>query len=81
MVCVRVDDPAKIADGWDQLLSSDRPAVLEVITDPNVPPLPPHISFKMIVAYGKTLLKGDPDEMGIISSTWKSEMSTILVKT
>lgn len=74
---VRVDDPDKIADGWDQVLSADRPAVLEVITDPNVPPLPPHITFKMMKKYAETLLKGDPDEMGIISSTWKSEMSTI----
>lgn len=74
---VRVDDPEKIADGWDQVLSADRPAVLEVITDPNVPPLPPHITFKMMKKYAETLLKGDPDEMGIISSTWKSEMSTI----
>lgn len=74
---VRVDDPDKIADGWDQVLSANRPAVLEVITDPNVPPLPPHITFKMMKKYAETLLKGDPDEMGIISSTWKSEMSTI----
>ena len=74
---VRVDDPEKIADGWSQVLSADRPAVLEVITDPNVPPLPPHITFKMMKKYAETLLKGDPDEMSIISSTWKSEMSTI----
>jgi len=74
---IRVDDPDLISDGWDEALSADRPAVLEVITDPNVPPLPPHISFKMMVKYGQTLLKGDPDEWKIIKSTWKSEMSTI----
>jgi len=74
---IRVDDPDDIAAGWDEALSADRPTVLEVITDPNVPPLPPHISFKMMVKYGETLLKGDPDEWEIIKSSWKSEMSTI----
>lgn len=74
---IRVDDPEKISEAWDLALSADRPTVLEVITDPNVPPLPPHISFKMMVKYGETLLKGDPDEWDIIKSTWKSEMSTI----
>lgn len=74
---VRVDDPDLLSDAWDELLSADRPAVLEVITDPNVPPLPPHITFKMMKKYSETLLKGDPDEWGIIKSTWKSEMSSI----
>lgn len=74
---IRVDDPEKIADGWDRALSADRPTVLEVITDPNVPPLPPHITFKMMKKYAETLLKGDPDEWSIIKSTWKSEMSSI----
>jgi pyruvate dehydrogenase (quinone) len=74
---VFVNDPEKIGEAWDDVLSADRPAVLEVITDPDVPPLPPHISFEMMVKYSKTLLKGDPDEMKIIKSTWKSEMSTI----
>ncbi|MEO6814007.1 MAG: thiamine pyrophosphate-requiring protein [Ginsengibacter sp.] len=74
---IRIDDPDFISDGWDEALSADRPTVLEVITDPDVPPLPPHISFKMMVKYSETLLKGDPDEMRIIKSTWKSEMSTL----
>ena len=74
---VFVNDPEKISQAWDDALSADRPAVLDVLTDADVPPLPPHISFDMMVKYGKALLKGDPDEAGIIKSTWKSEMSTV----
>ena len=48
-----------------------------MITDPDVPPLPPHISFEMMVKYGETLLKGDPDELHIIKQTWKSELSSL----
>ncbi|MGH8227454.1 MAG: thiamine pyrophosphate-requiring protein [Steroidobacteraceae bacterium] len=41
-----VDDPARLADAWDEALSADRPVILECYTDPNVPPLPPHITLK-----------------------------------
>ncbi len=74
---IRVDDPEKIGDAWDTALNADRPTVLEMITDPDVPPLPPHISFEMMVKYAETLLKGDPDELHIIKQTWKSELSSL----
>src|SRR5665213_879172 len=74
---IKVDKEEDIVDAIERALSADRPTVLEVITDPNVPPLPPHITFKMMKKYSETLLKGDPDEWEIIKSTWKSEMSTI----
>ncbi|WP_309073836.1 thiamine pyrophosphate-requiring protein [Paenarthrobacter sp.] len=38
---IRVEDPAKLGDAWDYALSVDRPAVIEVLTDPNIPLLPP----------------------------------------
>ena len=41
-----VDDPEKIGAAWDEALAADRPVILEIYTDPNVPPLPPHITLK-----------------------------------
>ena len=41
-----VNDPEKIGAAWDEALSADRPVILEAYTDPNVPPLPPHITLK-----------------------------------
>ncbi|RBY81556.1 thiamine pyrophosphate-requiring protein [Blastococcus sp. TF02A-26] len=38
---IRVDDPAGLGSAWDQALAADRPVVLEVRTDPDVPLLPP----------------------------------------
>ncbi len=75
---VCIDDPDFIGEGWDEVLSADRPAVLEVITDPNVPTVPPHISFQQMVNFSKTLMKGDPDEAGIIRQTWKDVVQGIL---
>lgn len=68
---IKVDDPEKIGDAWDQALSADRPVLLEAIVDPDVPPMPPHITFDQMVKFSKTLLKGDAKEAGIINQTFK----------
>ena len=34
------------------------PCVLDVTTDPEVPPLPPHITFKQAKAFATTLSEG-----------------------
>jgi hypothetical protein len=34
-----------IVPDWDRALAADRPTLLEMVTDPNVPPLPPHITY------------------------------------
>ncbi|MDN4587115.1 thiamine pyrophosphate-requiring protein [Xenophilus aerolatus] len=39
-----VSSPEQVGPAWDEALHADRPVVLECRTDPNVPPLPPHIT-------------------------------------
>ncbi|HLR26683.1 MAG TPA: thiamine pyrophosphate-requiring protein [Fodinibius sp.] len=77
---IKVDDPDEISGAWDRALSSDRPVVLEAITDPDVPPLPPHIKFEQAVNYSKALLKGDSEEIGIIRQTFKDTLEEITSK-
>ena len=73
-----VDQPEQIGEAWDQALSSDRPVVLEACTDPNVPTLPPHITFSQAEAYAKALFKGDPEEIGLIKQTFKDAVESYL---
>ncbi len=75
---IKVDNPDKLGEAWDAVLSADRPALLEVVTDPNVATLPPHISFEQAVNFSKTLIKGDPDEYGIIKQTFKDVLQGVL---
>ncbi len=58
---ILVDDPAKIGAAWDAALREERPAVLEFITDPEVPPLPPHITLKQAQGFASAILKRDPE--------------------
>jgi pyruvate dehydrogenase (quinone) len=74
---IKVEDPDKLQDAWKAVLSADRPAVLEVVVDPDVPTTPPHITFDQMVKFSRTLLKGDPDESGIIGRTVKDVLADI----
>lgn len=68
---IRVDQPEQIADAWDRAIGADRPVVLEAYADPDVPPLPPHITFKQAKAYASAILQGDPDSADIIKASMK----------
>lgn len=68
---IKVDDPEKVGEAWQQALGADRPVLLEAVVDPNVPPMPPHITFDQMVKFTKTLIKGDAKEAGIINQTFK----------
>jgi pyruvate dehydrogenase (quinone) len=66
---IRVDHPDQIGPAWDEALAADRPVVLEAIVDPDVPPLPPHITIEEASAMARSLLKGDPDARGVVRQT------------
>ena len=75
---IRVDRPEAVGPSWDRALRADRPVVLEAITDPDVPPLPPHITVEQARKYASTLLRGDPDEAGIIRQTFHELLETVM---
>jgi len=68
---IALEDPEKISDAWDAALAADRPTIIDAKTDPNVPPLPPHISFAQAQAYLSSIVKGDPDAMAMVKQTTK----------
>jgi pyruvate dehydrogenase (quinone) len=72
---ISVDKPEDVGSAWDQALHADRPCVLEARTDPNVPPLPPHLTFEQAKAYASAVLKGDPDSWQMIKQTMKDLMA------
>jgi pyruvate dehydrogenase (quinone) len=75
---IYVDDPEQLGPAWDQALASDIPVVLEVKTDPEVPPLPPHITLRQVKNFSMALAKGDPDEVGLIRGAARQVLESIL---
>lgn len=64
-----VDTPEALSAAWQQALQADRPVVLEVKTDPEVAPLPPHITFKQAKAFMASMVKGDRGAVQVLSDT------------
>ncbi len=68
---VRVEDPEEIANAWETAIAADRPTVLEMVTDPEVPPLPPHIEPKQAKAYLQAIIKEDASGPAALRATIK----------
>jgi pyruvate dehydrogenase (quinone) len=52
--------------------------VLEIKSDPEVLPLPPHITLQQAKNFSIALAKGDPDEVGVIRGTARQMLETVL---
>ncbi len=57
---LRMDTPDDVVPVWEEALAADRPTVINAYTDPEVPPLPPHISFEQARNFFSALIQGDP---------------------
>jgi pyruvate dehydrogenase (quinone) len=75
---VRVESPDEIGAAWDRVLSADRPAVLEAVTDPEVPPLPPHITFEQAKSFMFAVAKGDSGRGAMLEQSLKAKLKEFL---
>jgi pyruvate dehydrogenase (quinone) len=68
-----IKDPEELADAWREALSADRPTVLDVFTDPDMPPIPPHAEWEQAKATTQAVLKGDENRWGFIKEGMKAK--------
>jgi pyruvate dehydrogenase (quinone) len=74
----RVERPEQVGAAWDQALAADRPVVYEALTDPEVPPLPPHITIEQAKNLSSALLGGDPGAGDIMRQSFKQKVEEFL---
>src|SRR5215212_605477 len=67
----RVEDPNQIAAVWERAFAADRPFLFEALTDPDVPPMPPHISLEQAKSFTSSVLRGDANALGFMRQTFK----------
>ncbi|OSI60302.1 thiamine pyrophosphate-requiring protein [Bradyrhizobium canariense] len=72
-----VDDPERMGAAWDEALTADRPVVLEAYTDPNVPPLPPHITLKDAKNF-ISMIPSEPELGSVLKNSAKELLTTVL---
>jgi pyruvate dehydrogenase (quinone) len=72
------DNPEEVHGAWREALHADRPVVLEFKTDPEVPPLPSHITLEQAKSFMSTIVKGDPKEGSMLAGVARQVLSSIL---
>ncbi|GAT79718.1 thiamine pyrophosphate-binding protein [Streptomyces sp. F-3] len=75
---LRIEKPADVRDAWETALCSDRPCVLDFVTDPAVPPIPPHADLGQIEAAATAVLKGDSDRTAMIRQGLRAKVQEFL---
>ncbi|MGI8702371.1 MAG: thiamine pyrophosphate-requiring protein [Nocardioidaceae bacterium] len=73
-----VMEPENIGPAWDRALAADRPTVLDVHTDPDIPPIPPHATFEQMKDAALALAKGDVNRWGVVKEGLKTKAQEFL---
>ncbi|MCW2943885.1 MAG: thiamine pyrophosphate protein binding domain protein [Actinoallomurus sp.] len=77
---IEVDKPDGIGPAWEQALAADRPVLLDVRCDPDIPPIPPHADFEQLKDAAEAIIKGDPDAAGIVRKGIKTKAQELFTR-
>jgi pyruvate dehydrogenase (quinone) len=73
-----VDDPERVGAAWDEALGAERPVLLEAIVDPEVPPLPPHVTLDQARALMHAVWEGDSASRRFIAQSFRQKLAELL---
>ena len=77
---IRVESPSEIGPAWDRALAAARPVVIDVVTDPEVPPLPPHIRPEHAKGFARAMLHGDPESARIVRQSLREKLKDLVTR-
>jgi pyruvate dehydrogenase (quinone) len=75
---IDVDKAEDVGPAWDAALAADRPTVLDIRCDPDVPPIPPHATWEQVKATASAVLHGDEDSAGFVKQGIKQKVQQYL---
>jgi pyruvate dehydrogenase (quinone) len=78
LLAITVTSPDELGPAWEAALAADRPAVLDVHCDPEVPPIPPHAELSEVTSMMQAMLKGDPGGLHLVAQGVKTKIQEAL---
>jgi pyruvate dehydrogenase (quinone) len=75
---IEVHQPGELKGAWSRAFSADRPTVLDVHTDPDFPPIPPHATYQQVKDAARALFTGDEDAWGVVRTGIKQKVQEYL---
>jgi pyruvate dehydrogenase (quinone) len=76
----RVERPEDVGPAWDEALAAGRPALIEFVTDPEVPPMPPHIRFEQVKELAHAIREGDPATSRFMKQSLRGKIAELLTR-
>ncbi len=77
---IAVDDPDSVGPAWEQALAAEEPVLLDVRTDPEVPPIPPHVTYDELKSMIEAVLKGDPNGWRVVGEIAKNKAAELFTR-
>jgi pyruvate dehydrogenase (quinone) len=77
---IRVEAPDGVGPAWDRALAADGPVVIDVVTDPEVPPLPPHIRMEHAQGFARALFHGDPESGRMVRQSIREKVKDLVTR-
>jgi pyruvate dehydrogenase (quinone) len=71
---VRIDSPDAIDAAWEEAFAADRPFVIDAVCDPEVPPLPPHITVEQAKHFISAVKGGDPHSRRMMTESFRQKI-------
>ncbi|HEU0285475.1 MAG TPA: thiamine pyrophosphate-dependent enzyme [Nocardioidaceae bacterium] len=75
---ITVTQPDQLAAAWKTALNADRPYLLDIHCDPDIPPIPPHATLDQMTNVAKALMKGDTSRWGVVKEGIKTKAQEVL---
>lgn len=76
---VRVEKPTDVEPAWRRALEHRAgPVVVEFLTDPSVPPIPPHATWQQMESTLASIVKGDPERSAVVKQGLKAKLQEFL---
>jgi pyruvate dehydrogenase (quinone) len=69
-----IDTADALGEAWQRALAAERPTVLDVRCDPDVPPIPPHATVEQAKSLVSAVFGGDEDARGFIKQGIKQKV-------
>jgi pyruvate dehydrogenase (quinone) len=75
---IRVERPEEVGPAWDEALAVGKPALIDVLTDPEVPPMPPHVRLEQAKSLANAMRQGEPASREIVRNAVKDKLAEFL---
>jgi len=77
---IKVKDPTRVESAWDEAFAADRPVILDIHTDRNVPPLPAHVTYEQAKGVAESILHGDPAAGRVVANSARAVASQLFAR-